>query len=272
MGILKTKTGKIRPRPVPEFETGVRPVFHCSQEIPCDPCAAVCPQRAIHIDRSDIRRLPDFLGDEMKLSCLGCEKCVSICPGLAISLVDYRQDPELPTVSIPFEFLPDDIREGDTVRVLDAEGESLGDVEVTKVHSPHPPNGTLVVRVRAPKAIAGRIAGIRIQEEKISRPLEKPVRRLADDSIICHCERITVGDIRKLVRQGFRDINAIKAVSRAGMGACGAKDCIPLIHRIFKEEGVTTEERTDQVRRPLFMEVPLGLFAGCEEEEKKSGG
>ena len=267
MEILKTRTGEVHQRPTPQFETGVRPVFHCSQEIPCDPCAAVCPQKAIHIDQTDIRHLPDYLGDDLDVSCLGCEKCVSFCPGLAITLVDYRSDPKFPTVSIPFEFPADDIRAGDTVRVLDAEGESLGNVEVTSVQFPPPSNGTLVVRVRSPESIAKRIAGIRVQKEDVTRPLEKPILRLKDDTVVCHCERVTVAEIRELIRQGFRDINAIKAVARAGMGACGAKDCIPLIQQIFREEGVAAEEVGDHVRRPLFMEVPLGLFAGIAEKE-----
>ena len=272
MEILKTRTGKVHPRPAPEFEAGVRPVFHCSQEIPCDPCAAVCPHRAIHIDREDIRRLPEYQGDDMERSCLGCEKCVSICPGLAITLVDYRRDPEFPTVSIPYEFLAEDIRSGDAVRVLDAEGQALGSVEVTGVQAPHPPTGTLVVRVRSPKSIAKRIAGIRIQKEEVTRPLDKPVRRLEEDTVVCHCERVTAAEIRDLVRQGCRDINAIKAVTRAGMGACGAKDCIPLIRQIFREEGVAAEKVEDNVRRPLFMEVPLGLFAGIAEKGEDRDG
>jgi len=267
MEILKTRTGKVHPRPVEVFETGVRPVFHCSQEIPCNPCAAACPRNAIRVDPADIRRLPEFLGDDMERSCLGCETCVSICPGLAITLVDFRRDPEFPTVSIPYEFLAENIRVGDRVRLLDTEGEDLGEVEVTGLRSPHPPTGTLVVRVRSPKSIAKRIAGIRIQKEEVTQPLDQPVRRLEDDVIVCHCERITVAEIRALVRRGCRDINAIKGVTRAGMGACGAKDCMPLIHRIFREEGIAAEDVEDHVRRPLFMEVPLGLFAGVEEKD-----
>ena len=39
------------------------------------------------------------------------------------------------------------------------------------------------------------------------------------------------------------------------MGSCGAKTCTPLIHRLFREEGVPEEEIVDQPKRPLFMEV-----------------
>ena len=33
------------PRTCPEERPGVFPVFHCAQEIPCNPCTSVCPQR-----------------------------------------------------------------------------------------------------------------------------------------------------------------------------------------------------------------------------------
>jgi sarcosine oxidase subunit alpha len=70
----------------------------------------------------------------------------------------------------------------------------------------------------------------------------------------------------ELIRQGYRDINEIKAVSRAGMGACGAKTCTGLIHRLFRDEGISQTEVVDQTLRPLFMEVPLSAFAGIVEK------
>jgi len=51
------------------------------------------------------------------------------------------------------------------------------------------------------------------------------------------------------------------------MGACGGKTCTPLIRRLFREEGVPVSEVTPNVVRPLFVEVPLGIFAGTESEQ-----
>ena len=55
----------------------------------------------------------------------------------------------------------------------------------------------------------------------------------------------------------------MKALNRAGMGACGSKTCRPMIWRIFQEEGVALETVTDRVDRPLFVEVALGTLAGA---------
>jgi sarcosine oxidase subunit alpha len=116
--------------------------------------------------------------------------------------------------------------------------------------------------VKASREIAKQIAGIRVQEPEVTAPLEQYVERMADDEIVCRCERVTAGEIRALIRAGIRDMNHIKGVTRAGMGACGAKTCTNLIKRLFREEGISPEQITESTQRPLFIEVPLGVFAG----------
>lgn len=266
--ILKSRPGATVHERTPGEESGVFPVIHCNQEIPCDPCTAVCPNDLIEMDETDIRLLPSFVGRKAGKGCTGCEKCVAICPGLAITLVDYRKDAEFPTVAIPFEFLQDRLKAGDRVVVEDTEGQPLGEVEVGAVKALKANDRTVIVKVRAPRAYAKRIAGIRVQPAETAEPLARYVERTADDAMICRCERVTAGQIRKLIRDGVRDINEIKAVTRTSMGSCGAKTCTPLIHRLFREEGVPDAEVVDQPKRPLFMEVPLGTFAGLDGKDE----
>ncbi len=264
--ILRSKPGQVIPERIPEEETGVFPVFHCSQEIPCNPCTSVCSQGTIYIDEHDIRAIPQFIAEQLGKRCIGCEKCVTVCPGLAITLADYRKDAEQPTVTIPYEFLRESIKPGDRVTVLDAAGEALGNVEVTRVRAAKANDRTLLVQVKAPREYAKRIAGIQIQEQWVTEPMDHYVERITDDTVVCRCERVTAGEIRELIRRGFRDLNEIKAVTRAGMGSCGAKTCNALIHRLFRDEGIAYGDVTDATKRPLFMEVPLGVFAGVTAE------
>jgi len=270
--ILKSRPGATVAERTPDAETGVFPVIHCNQEIPCDPCTAVCPNDLIEMDRTDIRLLPGFVGTKGGKGCTGCEKCVAICPGLAITLVDYRKDADFPTVAIPFEFLKDSLKTGDRVVVEDTEGNALGRVEVAAVKAIKANDRTVIVKVRAPKEYAKKVAGIRIQPAETGEPLARFVERTSDDSIVCRCERVTAGEIRRLIREGVRDISEIKAVTRAGMGSCGAKTCTPLVHRLFREEGVAEADIVDQPKRPLFVEVPLGIFAGLGGKDEGHDG
>jgi bacterioferritin-associated ferredoxin len=167
-------------------------------------------------------------------------------------------------VTIPYEFLRNSIEVGDRVMVLDIEGAALGVVEVVGLRAIKANDRTILVKVRAPKEYAKRIAGIRVQEDAVTRPMDRAIERTADDTIVCRCERVSAGELRALIRQGSRDISEIKAVTRACMGSCGAKTCTPLIHRLFREEGVSEREIVDQPVRPLFLEVALGTFAGVD--------
>jgi sarcosine oxidase subunit alpha len=263
--VLKSKPGTIEKEDYPDELDGVFPVFHCSQEIPCNPCTSVCSISAIKTGE-DIRGRPHWVGKELGEECTGCTKCVTICPGLAITLVNTKKDAEFPTVTIAHEFLKDEIKAGDHVTVLDTEGTPLGQVEVFKVTSSKKLDRTLLIRVKAPKAIATKIAGIQVQEPEVTEPMEQYVTRMTDDTIVCRCERVTVGQIRDLIKSGIRDVNEIKTATRAAMGACGAKTCGSIIKFLFRQEGIPMEDVTDNVDRPLFVEVPLGVFCGTEEE------
>jgi NADPH-dependent 2,4-dienoyl-CoA reductase/sulfur reductase-like enzyme/Fe-S-cluster-containing hydrogenase component 2/bacterioferritin-associated ferredoxin len=266
--ILKSKPGNVFEEDLPEIEAGVIPILHCNQEIPCNPCSALCPQGLIVVDKEDIRSIPKFVGNNY--CCKACEKCVAGCPGLAITLVDYRTNPDKPIISIPYEFSRETLNLADRVTILDTEGEELGEAEVLNIHSFKGNDRTLVVQVESSRELAQRIAGIKIQPASITQPMVQFVDHVADDTIICRCEHVTAGEIRSLIRQGYHDINEIKTVTRAAMGACGAKTCATLIRRLFAEEGVPPNQVIDPYKRPILVEVPLREFAGESGEEKSA--
>ncbi|MDR3670868.1 MAG: FAD-dependent oxidoreductase [Holophaga sp.] len=256
--VLKARPGATITEEIPEQEQGVFPVFHCSQEIPCNPCTSICPQGSIQIEGGDILGVPTFNEQD----CIACEQCVAVCPGLAVTLVDYRKQVGEALVTIPYEFPGNTLEVGQAVTVLDTLGQVLGNVPVVKTRSPTFADHAVLVKVRAPLAIAKQIAGIRVQQPWVGESMPDTVKRLEDDEIVCRCERVTAGEIRARIRAGVRDMNELKAGTRAGMGACGGKTCPSLIARLFREEGVPPSEVTELTRRPIFMEVPMGAFAG----------
>jgi NADPH-dependent 2,4-dienoyl-CoA reductase/sulfur reductase-like enzyme/Pyruvate/2-oxoacid:ferredoxin oxidoreductase delta subunit/bacterioferritin-associated ferredoxin len=266
--ILKSKPGKVETLHEEQIQEEVFPVMHCRQEIPCDPCSYVCPQGLIQIDKVDIRQLPRFCPHDGK-TCIGCERCVAVCPGLAITLVDFRHDKNFPTISIPLEFSSNFIKEGDVVPVTDIDGNILGRFKVEKIRSLRQYSRTLIVRVKVPAKIANAVAGIQMVAgwEKAEGSTDLYLEETHQETIICRCEHVTADEIRTLIRGGVRDINQIKAATKATMGSCGGKTCLPLILKLFKEEGVPEEEITNSTQRPVFVEVPLDIIAKNQQEE-----
>jgi NADPH-dependent 2,4-dienoyl-CoA reductase/sulfur reductase-like enzyme/Fe-S-cluster-containing hydrogenase component 2/bacterioferritin-associated ferredoxin len=266
--LLKSHPG---PTGIPDYSgypsDGVTPVLHCAQKIPCNPCASVCDRGVIQISGDGLTEPPHLTGNK----CTGCHKCLFICPGLAITLVDYRKSRETPTVSIPCEVETAYLEKGNVVELLDYKGNRLGSSEIAAVRRSKNERKTLAVKVPVPANLALRVAGLGIpgknREANPERTLSSPV--VDDDAIVCRCERVTAGRIRELIRQGVRDMNELKAITRVCMGACGGKTCESLIMQIFRQEGVSPGEITSHNLRPLFVETPAGVLAGAKREEWK---
>jgi NADPH-dependent 2,4-dienoyl-CoA reductase/sulfur reductase-like enzyme/Fe-S-cluster-containing hydrogenase component 2/bacterioferritin-associated ferredoxin len=263
--ILKSKPGNPVQRPLPDVEEGVVPLVHCYQEVPCNPCTSVCSENIIKTENDSMTGLPEVTDTE---KCQGCMACVAVCPGLAISLLDFRKDAEYPKVTLPYEIGREKVAAGQDVIVTDVNGETLGTYPVKRVISNRKKfPGTLLVQVQMEKKLARHAIGIRLADRSLPTMDDDSPLPLSDEAIICRCERVTAGEIRAAVRAGIRDMNQLKAISRAGMGSCGSKTCRPLIWRIFQEEGVDIREITDRVDRPLFVEVPFGILAGIDQGE-----
>ncbi|HMN61473.1 MAG TPA: FAD-dependent oxidoreductase, partial [Anaerolinea sp.] len=116
MEVLKSHPGPTTGEQPLANITGVFPVLHCTQEIPCDPCVSLCPHGLLRIDPDDIRKTPVFVGDAG--SCKACLACVAGCPGLAITLVDTRKNAERLMVTIPWEFPDTTVAKGDEVLLV----------------------------------------------------------------------------------------------------------------------------------------------------------
>ncbi len=81
-----------------------------------------------------------------------------------------------------------------------------------------------------------------------------------DDLLICRCEEITKGEIRKAVHDGMYTITEIRRYLRCGMGLCQGQTCSKLVKGIVTRElGVPYSElepATSRIpMRPVEMSV-----------------
>jgi len=257
LAVLEARPGPYRSQDPPPSNLKVYPVLHCHQEIPCNPCSSVCPKSSIQMQGHPIMGLPEFGGE-----CTGCARCAMICPGLAITIVDARKNPKQPLVTVPFEQRAGRVKPGDLVLATDTLGVPIGRFEVADVRDRKIADHTVMVRLRVPVADAPRVAGFRIQSPDEQLPIEPPGDvPVADDTIICRCEHVSAGEIRAAIRDGVRDVNELKAQLRVCMGACCGKNCPEHLSRLFREQGIEPGEVTTNTLRPLFVEVPFGVFA-----------
>jgi sarcosine oxidase, subunit alpha len=247
----------------PPSQMSVYPILRCAQEIPCNPCTDVCITDGIAIPEGNLLGRPRLVGD-----CVGCLKCLAICPGLAITLVDKRHDPSGTTarVTVPWEMPEELVHSGDEVPTTGNEGEPVGVGKVLRFLSGKSLNRRRLMVLEVPIADAEKVAGVRIRTPEPPSVPESVAPVTDDEVVVCRCERVTKQMIVDFVRgTGSRDMNAVKAALRSGMGPCGGKTCAELTLRIFRELGVDTKAVTAPVHRPFTQEVPMKAFlVECE--------
>ena len=263
MELLKSRPGKsYTPRyttPGEEF----MPVLHCYQRIPCDPCGSVCPKNILYIPEEDLLAVPEIRGT----GCIGCFRCVSFCPGLAVTLVQKERGKTF--VYVPYEMNPALLTESREVTLTGYSGDAVGKGKVVKVFSRAPDRKRRIVQVEADPETAVRAAGIRLFEGVIQTVEIDRNEYKKGPAFVCLCEHITREEIEEVVKSGITDINLMKAAARVTMGACGGKNCGEQIRALMREKGVPDEEIVANTLRPYLMEITFSELANLTGRDLK---
>ena len=248
------------------FAKGPVAIVECVQPIPCNPCEGACPSHAICVGQP-ITNTPQV--DREK--CTGCGLCVAACSGLAIFIIDKTYSETEATVSFPFEYYP--LPEvGVQVDALTRGGEYKCRGTVVKVMNAKRNDHTAVVTIAVPKAYIDEVRTMkRIDAPEIKEEFQPviPEGPIDDDVIVCRCEEITAGEIRKAIREyKGQSLTEIKRRVRAGMGLCQGRTCGKLVTRLIQEEtGKKPNEILPTTDRPPVRAVTFGELAGKEGGE-----
>ena len=86
-----------------------------------------------------------------------------------------------------------------------------------------------------------------------------------DDTIICRCEEVTAGDIRRFAGLGCLGPNQAKAFGRSGMGPCQGRYCGLSVSQILAASNKISLDDTGYFRiRPPLKPVTLGELAAMD--------
>ncbi len=225
-------------------------IMECFEKIPCNPCYTSCKRGAIK-EFEDINDRPQLNVD----ICNGCGVCISNCPGLAIFVVDETYSETKALVKIPYEFSPLP-EEGTYVTGLDREGKPVCRAKVVKVQNSKAQDRTPVVALAVPKELSMVVRCLSLDDY------------YSDNTIVCRCEEVTLGEIREYIRKGYQTIEEIKRISRCGMGPCQGRTCSQLIlEEIAKATGQDVADLKVHTYRQPTLPIKLGLLVGGEDDE-----
>ncbi|MCW6007374.1 NAD(P)/FAD-dependent oxidoreductase [Micromonospora sp. CPCC 205371] len=83
-----------------------------------------------------------------------------------------------------------------------------------------------------------------------------------DETVLCRCERVTVGRARAdVLRYGIDDVRALKLLTRVGMGMCQGRMCGRTALALLRAETGQAPDPVAFARRPFAFPVPLGTLA-----------
>ncbi|MGQ9569534.1 MAG: 4Fe-4S ferredoxin [Thermodesulfovibrionales bacterium] len=135
------------------FKRGPVPIIECIEEIPCNPCETVCSKNLIRVGKP-ITNLPRLIDPEG--ACTGCARCIIVCPGLAIFIVDKTFSRTEASIALPYEELTIP-KVGDKIKGVDRAGRAVCDGYVYKVFTGKKLNHTNIVVIIIPREFADEV-------------------------------------------------------------------------------------------------------------------
>ena len=88
-----------------------------------------------------------------------------------------------------------------------------------------------------------------------------------DDMIICRCEEVTKGEIRKAVHDGMYTITEVRRYLRTGMGLCQGQTCAKLVKGIVARElGVSASQLEPASSRAPMRPTEMRVLANEAKE------
>jgi ferredoxin len=236
---------------------GAVAVIDCREEIPCNPCEHACPKGAIEVGEN-ICDLPRYDLER----CDGCGRCVALCPGMAIYLLDRSSRDGKARVTLPYE-MKEQIIKGEEVWALDEAGDPLGKGKVVGVAKTGRKDRSLLVKLEVPEEWALKVRGLRVRVMSLEGPQEVHGYTQEADCLLCRCEEISYSSAREYTAMGFNALGALRRSSRVGLGYCQGRFCQEMLAGEFAAQASRAPEDVGAFKvRPPVRPVRLSRLGG----------
>jgi Fe-S-cluster-containing hydrogenase component 2/bacterioferritin-associated ferredoxin len=234
-------------------------VVDCREEIPCNPCEDACRNGAIVVGE-DICAPPRFEPRD----CNGCGRCVALCPGMAVFLLDRSTGNGMARVTIPYE-MREEMIVGEEALVVDEEGKPLGEGKIIGVKRMGKTDKTALVTLEVPEEWSLKVRGVRNRVMSVEKPQEVGEYREEEEYHLCRCEEVSNSRVRELAGSGFHALTALRRYSRVGLGYCQGRFCQAMLR---EEMSLATNMEPEDVGtfkvRPPVRPVKLDRLGGSD--------
>lgn len=120
---------------------------------------------------------------------------------------------------------------------------------------------------RAAPALAkiARQAALRRFLDTLYRPRDEVLAPPADETVVCRCEEVTAGELRRVAAMGCPGPNQAKSFTRCGMGPCQGRMCGPTLAAVLAQAAGRSIAETGHLRvRPPIKPITVGEMAGLD--------
>ncbi len=134
--------------------------------------------------------------------------------------------------------------------------------------------GAAEAEARVPRRRLRKIARFRKVMDRVSEIRPGLLELCRPETVVCRCEEVTRAEIAKAVGEGAHSLDNLKRRTRAGMGFCQGRVCLPTVSALAalgtQGVGQLSEEQAGWNRprpplRPVTIEALAGLLEQAEE-------
>lgn len=127
------------------------------------------------------------------------------------------------------------------------------------------PAGEAARRREAPLTRLSSLRQLRAVLDERSRLRPGLLDLAAPETLVCRCEEVTLAEVRSALDEGAGDLQAVKLLTRLGMGPCQGRNCAPSVGMYLCRATGRTPADVGRINpRPPVKPVTLGALAVME--------